>query len=425
MPLETQYERVSGGNSLLQTRLIKDFHVEQEGQEYSAGVLTGVIASVSNTTLTLAGTASAYDDYYKGLAIFITSGDRKGQYRVITGYVGSTRVATIDSSAPNWVYDIYNPTGTTTYSLPVAGTDTYRIESPVRIDTAKKDYTFSSSATGTLVLQPRGGDLQMDGLCRMFADLEQVQTTSKTTMKPIGTGGSQSISAVTDRVVMCDNSGIVKSIPFSSFAAYISPYSLYDTSSFSSVSDFEVDFSSFASENLIALGFRKFIWTLNLIQDTGSPSYNTRNITMYAYDENGVLIDGFTSFHRHTEIQESTILPVTTSYGSGYSLQTPIVCGMNFDCMLNNLCIRVEQVFSGRYTSSGYEGVSFKTEVTGAIQNSSPTSFHYESSGRIVSSLGGTDSTVAYPKKLYIRLLDSGGSSNAISGVRFDEVIAY
>ena len=425
MPLDTQYERVSSGKSLLQQRFIKDFHVEQEGGEYATGVLTGIIASVSNTTITFAATASAYDDDYKGLAVFITSGDRAGQYRIITGYVGSTRIATIDSSAPNWLYDIYNPTGVTTYALPVAGTDTYRIESPVRLDTAKKDYSFSSAATGTLVLQPRGGDLHIDGLCRMFADLEQVNTTSKTTMKPIGTGGSQSISVVTDRVVMCTNDGVVKSIPLSSFSASSSPRAFYDSDSFTSVSDFGVDFTNFDGQNLIALGFRKFTWTINLIQDMGSPTYNARNIVMYAYDENGTLINGFSSFHRHTELQDATTLPLTTSYGDGSNNQTPIVCGMNFDCSLNNLCIKIDQVFSGRYSASGYDGVSFKTHVTGAINNSSATFFHYQADGSVVSNKNGADATAAYPKIIYIRLLNSGGSSTAITGTRFDEVIAY
>lgn len=50
----------------------------------------------TSTTANLATTASAVDGYYVGQNLRITSGTGAGQSRIITGYVGSTKVATLD-----------------------------------------------------------------------------------------------------------------------------------------------------------------------------------------------------------------------------------------------------------------------------------------------------------------------------------------
>lgn len=51
-------------------------------------------------TITLDASASATDDFYKGETIYIVGSTGIGQARIITSYVGSTKVATIQ---PNWV----------------------------------------------------------------------------------------------------------------------------------------------------------------------------------------------------------------------------------------------------------------------------------------------------------------------------------
>ena len=71
---------------------------------------TGTAQAGASTTITLASTASAVDDFYNGLTLYITSGTGAGQSRVITDYVGSTKVATVAA----WVI---NPDVTSVYAI--------------------------------------------------------------------------------------------------------------------------------------------------------------------------------------------------------------------------------------------------------------------------------------------------------------------
>jgi hypothetical protein len=68
---------------------------------YANGVLhQGTAQAGAAGTITLASTAVASDDYYKGALAVIVAGTGVGQSRYIASYVGSTKVATI---TPNWV----------------------------------------------------------------------------------------------------------------------------------------------------------------------------------------------------------------------------------------------------------------------------------------------------------------------------------
>lgn len=71
------------------------------------------------TTITLDASASATDDFYNGGSIYITGGTGAGQQRVIADYVGSTKVATVNTA---WVT---NPDNTSTFAIfPAAETST-------------------------------------------------------------------------------------------------------------------------------------------------------------------------------------------------------------------------------------------------------------------------------------------------------------
>lgn len=68
------------------------------------GKLSVALAAVANigvaqaggaTTITLASAASAVDDAYNGMEVYVYSGTGAGQRRTITDYVGATRVATV------------------------------------------------------------------------------------------------------------------------------------------------------------------------------------------------------------------------------------------------------------------------------------------------------------------------------------------
>ena len=63
------------------------------------------------STIVLAAGANATNSYYNGQVIVITSGLGSGQSRIITAYVGGTKVATIDV---NWTT---TPDATSVYSV--------------------------------------------------------------------------------------------------------------------------------------------------------------------------------------------------------------------------------------------------------------------------------------------------------------------
>ena len=54
-------------------------------------------AGSTSTTINLAATASATDDIYNSMTVYISSGTGSGQIKVITDYVGSTKVATVSA----------------------------------------------------------------------------------------------------------------------------------------------------------------------------------------------------------------------------------------------------------------------------------------------------------------------------------------
>lgn len=72
---------------------------------------TGTAQAGASTTITLKSASSSSDDYFNGLYITITGGTGAGQIRVITDYVGSTKVATVDRA---WTT---TPNATSTYSI--------------------------------------------------------------------------------------------------------------------------------------------------------------------------------------------------------------------------------------------------------------------------------------------------------------------
>lgn len=70
---------------------------------------TGTAQAGGSTTVTLRSGAVATDDYYNGAIVTIYGGTGEGQSRKITDYVGSTKVATVDSA---WAV---NPDSSSTY----------------------------------------------------------------------------------------------------------------------------------------------------------------------------------------------------------------------------------------------------------------------------------------------------------------------
>jgi hypothetical protein len=90
-----------------------DPDVESGNITFTSGytAVTGTAQAGAATTITLAAGASAVDDFYNNLYIVTTGGTGSGQTRLITDYVGSTKVATVDTA---WTV---TPDATTTYSI--------------------------------------------------------------------------------------------------------------------------------------------------------------------------------------------------------------------------------------------------------------------------------------------------------------------
>lgn len=78
----------------------------------TAAAVTGSATAGGAGTITLAAGASAVDDFYNGMVISITSGTGNGHIGLITDYVGSTKVATVQASTATFV-----PAAASAYSI--------------------------------------------------------------------------------------------------------------------------------------------------------------------------------------------------------------------------------------------------------------------------------------------------------------------
>ena len=81
------------------------------GTDYRSNVSTAVTGTTN--TITLEAGASTVDDYYNDLGIFITAGTGANQYKTITDYDGTSKLATVDT---NWTVG-QEPTSNSEYSI--------------------------------------------------------------------------------------------------------------------------------------------------------------------------------------------------------------------------------------------------------------------------------------------------------------------
>jgi hypothetical protein len=78
----------------------------------TSSAVTGTATAGSAGSITLAAGASATDDAYVGMIISITSGTGSGSTGVITDYVGSTKVATVQATTAS-----FTPGASSAYSI--------------------------------------------------------------------------------------------------------------------------------------------------------------------------------------------------------------------------------------------------------------------------------------------------------------------
>jgi hypothetical protein len=96
-------------------------------------VFSGNVVSSTATTITLPSTASAIANAYIGVVVQITGGTDSGDFRTITSYNGSTKVATVNNA---WSV---NPDATSTFSL---NFDTTSVESILTVNKASYPATI-------------------------------------------------------------------------------------------------------------------------------------------------------------------------------------------------------------------------------------------------------------------------------------------
>ena len=177
---------------------------------------TGMATIRSNTaqagaasSITLDASASATNDLYKGLLVYITGGTGAGQVRTITAYVGSTKVATVDAA---WAT---NPASGSTFALlPGPGTTIANVEAdtqdiqgrlPAALVSGRIDASVGAMASGTLTATAIASDaitaakvasdvtteiaagvLSAATSAPIAADLKQIKTVPLTGTGPFG-----------------------------------------------------------------------------------------------------------------------------------------------------------------------------------------------------------------------------------------------
>lgn len=107
-----QVEMASSGAAATAPRFSSLLKACGMAETITAASVTGTATAGGAGTITLAAGASAVDDFYNGMVISITSGTGNGHIGLITDYVGSTKVATVQASTATFV-----PGASSAYSI--------------------------------------------------------------------------------------------------------------------------------------------------------------------------------------------------------------------------------------------------------------------------------------------------------------------
>ena len=102
---------IAGGVNTPDIMYIAQVYDSSKEMTFDGPVRTGTAQAGTSTTITLDAGASSTNDLYFNLSIEITSGTGSGQRRIISDYVGSTKVATVSSA---WTT---NPNATSVFRI--------------------------------------------------------------------------------------------------------------------------------------------------------------------------------------------------------------------------------------------------------------------------------------------------------------------
>lgn len=134
-------------------------HAVQGSMGEALGALQqGVASAGAAGTITLNASATATDDYYKGCIVAIKGGAGAGQARLITGYVGATKVASV---SPNWAT---NPGATSNYIvIPAGRSDVWGVLGSVinALTSGRVDASVGAVASGAIAAAAFATDLDV------------------------------------------------------------------------------------------------------------------------------------------------------------------------------------------------------------------------------------------------------------------------
>ena len=146
-----------------------------------AGSSILVASPSAPATFTLEPThASTVDDFYKNMQLYLTNGPGAGQSFVITGYVGSTNVATLDADySPNKVAQIHNTT--------------YVISDPTKVNRGiNPPPPFGTGDAAKLAVGLESGRAYVDGyridtLATQYVNIPKARTSTQAVSSQINT----------------------------------------------------------------------------------------------------------------------------------------------------------------------------------------------------------------------------------------------
>jgi hypothetical protein len=199
------------GNSdqlLAQTRVSISFQVEMAGsgtaataprfssllkacgmaETITSAAVTGTATAGGAGTITLAAGASAVNNFYNGMVISITGGTGNGHIGLITDYVGSTKVATVQASTATFVpgassaYSIAANVGYLPVSTGFASATIYFNNDGVlhKITGARGTFTLTAAVGGIPTI-----DFQLTGVYNAPTDTAAPTTTYSDQATPV------------------------------------------------------------------------------------------------------------------------------------------------------------------------------------------------------------------------------------------------
>lgn len=143
--------KVDESGTLVHTRSYGVISQAEYDRKYGADHLVmrgGTAQAGAASTITLDASASAVNDFYAGQQISIVGGTGAGQSRMITGYVGSTKVATVANA---WAT---NPDSTSVFRvLAVPGVETINLATAaIKAALVVRENTAQAGAATTITL---------------------------------------------------------------------------------------------------------------------------------------------------------------------------------------------------------------------------------------------------------------------------------